>query len=97
MEAGHAGPHQAPHTSTELVTLSKAHVLTFLELPYCIAHTSPSTMHPLDATLGKFPRETDMNGNEAPLHFHIAPLAARRDIAVPGIQHRATLGLGPAT
>ena len=40
-------------------------------------------------------RQLDVSDEEALLHYNLAPLCARRDLAMLGLIHRAVLGQGP--
>ena len=49
----------------------------------------------LDAVQTRFLRDAGVDEVEALMHFNLAPLSLRRDIAVLGVVHRAALGEGP--
>ena len=45
--------------------------------------------------LSRFLRQVNISDLDALLHFRLAPLRTRRDIALLGVVHRAALGKGP--
>ena len=49
----------------------------------------------VDVIRDRFLREADVSTVEALMHFNLAPLSMRRDIAMLGMLHRAKLGIGP--
>ena len=49
----------------------------------------------MDSVLGKFLKHINVSVFDALLHFHLAPLSTRRDIAMLAVIHRTLLGLGP--
>ena len=83
-------------TDAELVGLFKAHVLSFVEYRTPgVYHAAASILLPLDRVLSSFLRKVGISEIDAMVHFKLAPLASRRDIAVLGVIHRAVLGEGP--
>ena len=52
-------------------------------------------MAPLDRILERFLRQLGVLDEDALLHFNLAPLSLRRDMAALGVIHRTVLGLGP--
>ena len=49
----------------------------------------------VDRILDKFLQQIGLTDKDALLHFNLAPLAVRRDIAMLGVLHRTKLGKGP--
>ena len=49
----------------------------------------------LDAVQRNFLRDVGVDEVTALVHFHLAPLCTRRDIAMLGMIHRTVLGKGP--
>ena len=47
------------------------------------------------AVQDRFPLEIGISDHSALFDFNLAPLSSRRDMAMLGVIHRATLGLGP--
>ena len=75
--------------------LFKQHILSFIEYRTPgIVHAATSVLQPLDNVLTKFLDDIGMTQLEALLHFNLAPLHVRRDIAMLGVIHRATLDMG---
>ena len=54
-----------------------------------------TTLAGIDAVQTRFLRECGLSDEDALLHFNLAPLEARRDIAMLGFKHRSVLGYGP--
>ena len=80
----------------ELVQLFKSHILSFIEYRTPgVYHASPSVLLPIDKMLQRFLRQMNIGSLDALLHFNLAPLATRRDIAMLGAIHRSVLGYGP--
>ena len=81
----------------DLIMAYKGQVLSFLEYrTAAIYHAAQSTLGHLDRLQDTFARELGMTAVELLLHFALAPLETRRDIAMLGLIHRSVLGLGPA-
>ena len=77
----------------ELVNLYKSKLLSFLEYrTAAIYHACDSVLAPLNAFQDKFLRELGISAEDALMHFHLAPLECRRDIAMLGLIHRYILG-----
>ena len=80
----------------ELVLFFKSHLLSFIEYRTAgIFHASVSVLAPLDRILTRFLKDINVSAVNALMHFNLAPLKTRRDIAILGIIHRAVLKLGP--
>ena len=60
-----------------------------------VYHAAKTTLAGIDAVQRRFLRECGLSDEEALLHFNLAPLETRRDIAVLGLIHRSVLGGGP--
>ena len=74
----------------------KSRLLGYVEYrTSALYHATDSTLLPLDKVQDRFLRALDCTELDALMHFNLAPLAARRDIAMLGIVHRAVLGKGP--
>ncbi len=85
------------YTDADLVVLYKSHLLSFLEYRTpAIYHATRDVLARLDAVQFRFLREAGISKEDALVHFHLAPLSVRRDIAMLGVIHRAVLGKGPA-
>ena len=84
------------YNDTELIGLFKAHVLSFLEYRTPgLYHAASSTISSLDRVLSNFLRQVGVCDTDALMHFKLAPLSTRRDIAMLGVIHRTLLGGGP--
>ena len=83
-------------TTGEIVLHFKSHILSFIEYRTpAITHAADSAIASVNGVQERFLRDIGVSALDALLHFKLAPLAARRDIANLGIIHRAILGLGP--
>ena len=83
-------------TTTETVKLYLSHVLSFIEYRTpAIAHAAPSILVEIDQLQNRFLRALDISEEEALIHFRLAPLAVRRQIAILGVIHRCNLKQGP--
>jgi len=84
------------YSDAELIMLYKAHLLSFLEYRTpAIYHATKSILERLDAVQTRFLRKAGVDEVEALVHFQLAPLSVRRDIAMLGLIHRTALGKGP--
>ena len=80
----------------DILVTFKAHILSFIEYrTMAISHAAPSELIPLDDILTRLLVRLQISHEEALMHFHLAPLGARRDMALLGIIHRAALRKGP--
>jgi hypothetical protein len=85
------------YTDAELVLLYKAHLLSYLEYrTAAIYHARREVLDKLDRVQSKFLSDLGIPEVTALLEFNLAPLAARRDMAMLGLVHRTILGKGPA-
>ena len=83
-------------TSRQLIGLYKAHLLSYLEYrTSAIYHAATSALAALDNVQSRFLRDAGVTEEEALLEFNLAPLPTRRDMAMLGVIHRASLGKGP--
>ncbi len=80
----------------ELVGLFKAHVLSYVEYRTPgVYHASTTVLEPLDRILSSFLRQVNVDELAALHDLNLAPLSARRDVAMLGLLHRAVLKQGP--
>jgi hypothetical protein len=79
-----------------LTKLYKAHVLPVLEAQTAsVYHASPTVLDNLDRVQRLFLRESGLDDETALLHHNLAPLNARRDMAMLGLLHKCALGEAP--
>jgi hypothetical protein len=84
-------------THAELVLHFKSHVLSYIEYRTPgIYHAATTVLREVDCILPRFLRKVGVTEVEALVNFRLAPLAARRDMAMLGLIHRTVLGLGPS-
>ena len=84
------------YNDAELVLMYKSHILSYLEFRTAsLSHASTSVLSELDGLHDRFLRSVGLTEIEALMHFKLAPLALRRDIAILGVIHRCALRLGP--
>ena len=84
-------------TDGELVNLYKSKLLSFSDhRTAAIYHACDTTLAPLNRFQERFLSELGISPEDALFHFHLAPLACRRDMAMLGVLHRCALGRGPA-
>ena len=84
------------YNQRELVKLYKAQVLSFIESRTpALHHAAPSVLDAIDRVQRRFLREIGLTELEALLRYKLAPLPARRDIAMLGLLHRASHGRAP--
>ena len=84
------------HTTHELVALYKSHILSFIEYRTpAIYHAATSVLESVDRIQAHLLRQLGISHLEALLDFNLAPLESRRDIAMLGVLHRASLQEGP--
>jgi hypothetical protein len=81
---------------SDLIALYKAHVLSYLEYRTpAIYHATRTVTTRLDNVQASFLKDVGVEELVALIHFHLAPLSARRDMAMLGVIHRTVLGNGP--
>ena len=84
------------YNKAELVKLYKAQVLSFIESrTAAIHHAAPSVLDKLDRVQRRFLREVGLSEVQALQNYKLAPVPARRDIAMIGLLHRASHGQAP--
>ena len=82
--------------TSELVHLYKAQVLSYVESRTpAIYHAARTTLDELDRVQRRFLRSIGVTELEALTEYRLAPLSARRDIAMLGLLHRVSHGLAP--
>ena len=82
--------------TSELVRLYKAQVLSYVEsMTPAIYHAARTTLDELDRVQRRFLRSIGVTELEALTEYRLAPLSARRDIAMLGLLHRVSHGLAP--
>ena len=85
------------YSQPEMVKLYKSQVLSFIESrTAALHHAAPSVLDVVDRVQRRFLREIGLTEVEAMLKYRLAPLPARRDIAMLGLLHRASHGRAPA-
>ena len=83
------------YSDADLIVLYKAHLLSYLEYRTpAIYHAIRAVLRRLDAVQRNFLWEVGADDVSALVHFHLAPLCTRRDIAMLGMIHRTVLGKG---
>ena len=84
------------HYDSQLVLLYKARVLGYIEYRTpALYHATDTVLEPLNKLQENFLRRLGVPQMAALMEFRLAPLAARRDMAMLGLLHRAALKLGP--
>jgi hypothetical protein len=84
------------YSDADLIMLYKAHLLSYIEYRTpAIYHALRKELQKVDAIQDRFLRDAGVSTEEALMHFNLAPLSMRRDIAMLGMLHRAKLGIGP--
>ncbi len=88
---------QRYHNTTGVMNLYKSKVLSYAEYrSAAVCHASVSLLDSIDAVQRKFLRDVGVDEVSAFMHFNLAPLTLRRDIAMLGLIHRTVLGQGPS-
>jgi hypothetical protein len=84
------------YTDAELVILYKAHLLSYLEYRTpAVYHATRDILARLDRVQTRFLKNAGLDEKDALMYFNLAPLAARRDIAMMGLIHRTVSKKGP--
>ena len=79
-----------------MVHLFKSRLLGYIEYRTAAIYHAPATaLQRLDRIFDQFLRAAGISIEDALLHFGLAPLNARRDVAILGIIHRTVIGKGP--
>ena len=85
------------HHDRALVNVYKSKLLSYVEYrTAAVYHATNTVLRPLNAVQTRFLKALGCTELEALMEFNLAPLSARRDIAMLGVIHRTTLGKGPA-
>ena len=85
------------NTSDGLISLYKAQVLSYIEYrTAAIYHACSTSLAALETVQTKLLQAAGVTEVEALINFHLAPLSARRDMALLGLIHRTVLGKGPS-
>ena len=85
------------NTSEGLINLYKAQVLSFIEYrTAAIYHACSTSLAALESVQTKLLETAGVTEVEALVNFRLAPLCARRDMALLGLIHRTVLGRGPS-
>ena len=80
----------------ELVMYYKSEVLGYIEgFTVGIYHASPFVLQMVDEVQSSFVTSLGLSEEDAFLNFRLAPLCARRDIAMLGLLHRVVTGTAP--
>lgn len=81
----------------ELVGHFTSHILSYIEYRTpAIYHAATRVLRPIDRILPSFLAQLGITPLQAFVHFNLAPLCTRRDIAMLGLVHRAVLKQGPS-
>ena len=84
-------------TTPELMHLYKAQILSYIESSTPgVYHAAPSVLERVDRVQLRLLRELEMDELSALCDYRLAPLPARRDMAMLGVLHKVTLGRAPA-
>jgi hypothetical protein len=84
------------YSDAELVTLYKTHLLSYLEYRTpAVYHATREVLERLDRVQTIFLQDAGIDDVTALMQFNLAPLAARRDMAMLALIHRTVLGKGP--
>ncbi len=83
-------------STPELFRLYKTQVLSYMESGTpALYHAAPSVLDRVDRVQRRFLRELDHTEEAALQNFRLAPLNARRDMAMLGALHKVNLGTAP--
>ena len=84
------------YTLEDIMVQYKQQILSFVEYRTpAVYHATSSVLAQLDRLHDSFLREIGLSREEALIHFNLAPLSMRRDIALLGLLHRSAIGSGP--
>lgn len=84
------------YTTPQLVKLYKSQILSYIESSTpAIHHAAPSVLDKVDRVQRRFLRETGISEESALVDYRLAPLQARRDMAMLGMLHRIVHGIAP--
>ena len=83
-------------SDADLIMLYKSRVFSYIEYRTAgINFASNGVLRELDDVKKRFVRQFDMSEEAAFMHFILAPLETRRDIAILGVIHCAAMREGP--
>ena len=83
------------YSVASVIRLYKIHILSYIESGTpAIFHAARTHLDLIDRVQLSFLNELGVSVEEALLHFNLAPLHARRCIAILGLMHRTVLGGG---
>ena len=86
------------YATRELVRFYKSEVLSYLEgATAAVYHATPFVLAGLDELQSSFLQSLGLSEEVALRELHLAPLGARRDMAMLGLLHRVSLGKAPAS
>ena len=84
------------HSVPELIHLYKSQVLSYIEYRTpAVYHACSTFLERVDRQQRRFLRALDLSEEQALSEYRLAPLSARRDMAMLGLIHRTVLGQGP--
>ena len=84
------------YSTKDMPMLYRSHVLSFIEYRTPGLHFAPTcNSNEIDIVQVRFLRQIGVSEEDAFIHFNLAPLSARRDIAILGCIRRASLQQGP--
>ena len=84
------------YNDAEMLMFFKAHILPMVEYrTAAFYHACTTAQRLLDHILENLLNQLGISQVEALVHFRLAPLRTRRDIAMLGLIHRSVLGRGP--
>lgn len=87
---------QRHFNACDLVNLYKSRLLGFIEYrTAAIYHACDTLLNRIDTVQSRFLDHLGITEKQALFDFNLAPLGARRDIAMLGLVHRTVLGSGP--
>ena len=82
--------------ASEIIGLYKSQILSFIEYrTAAIYHCCTTALLHLDHIQERMLEAVGVSELDAFLHFNLAPLAMRRDLAMLGLIHRTVIGRGP--
>jgi hypothetical protein len=85
------------YCDSEVMLLYKSHVLSYVEYRTpAVYHATDTVLAALERVQASLLRQTGISAMEALMVFNLAPLSARRDMAMLGLIHRTVLREGPA-
>ena len=84
------------YSLADLMVQYKQQILSYLEYRTpAVYHATTTVLTQLDRFQDSFLRDIGVSREDALLHFNLAPLSMRRDIALLGLLHRSAIGGGP--